>query len=309
MYQSTASEFPTASEEHGSIAMSSRPNVARSSYIRNEGAEMSVLPGPEAVVTDQVVGSHGEVLSTVPDIAADIVALRLWLTAEELGRLRLEFGLELLWTASSEPPITKSSLSELDIKRTINNPRLRHDLNFDREVAFRPNSDGLRGQQKMRQAKEYWEALSIEFAIYIGRKNRNRLHGPQTYSPWFLGPSHMLHIPWRLPLMFEALREILKTLVPGPEWPAVDQRLDVDLLMQELDKDACDLIGLSKWLGELLRRSCSPMRDGSVLQMVHSIQEAVYTDDAHGIVCGLKNLFGVLETMKLVCIINLLELS
>ena len=302
MYQSP--EFSTAPEEHKSIVINPKRSKERNSPMCDERVETPMLRTSINILSGQAVGAHSEA-SSIPFTDANVMEkLQTWLTTNELSRLQLEFGLDTLWSASREPPITKSSLSELDIKKTINNAKLRHDLNFDRDIAFRPNSDGSRGQEKVREARRYWEALSIEFAIYIARKNHIRITAAQTRSPSLSDPSHRPDIPYRLPKMFETLHEILKTLVPGPEWSAVDQRLDVDLLMQELGNGVCDLIGLSEWLGELLQGSCSPMRDQSVLQMVHSIQEAVHTDDARGLVGGLRNLFGVLETMKLVCLVT-----
>jgi hypothetical protein len=42
--------------------------------------------------------------------------------------------------ASTHLPITPDSPAELDMPRTINNPKLRHNVNFDRELHFRPKS-------------------------------------------------------------------------------------------------------------------------------------------------------------------------
>ena len=222
------------------------------------------------------------------------------LTSEKLDRLQLSGGLKTLWTASVLPPITKSSLSELDIKKIINSPKLRHDLNFEPEITFRPNSDGVRGQLKIKQTKEYWEALSVELAIYIARKNRIHSSENNESPPWLEDSKQFRSVPWRLKKLLESLKEILRILIPGLEWSAVDSRLDVDLLMQEFDKGVCDLVSLIEWLGGILLRSCSPMRDDAVLGMVKSVQIAAQNCDPHGLVYGLKNLFGILETMKLV---------
>ena len=233
------------------------------------------------------------------DLAAKLDALRRWLTLEQLDCLQLSASLEKLWTASILPPITKSSLSELDIRKIINSPKLRHDLNFEPEITFRPNSDGARGRLKIEQAKEYWEALSVELAIYIARKCR--MKSKMNDSSFRLeGSLQLLSIPWRLQKLLQSLKEILKILIPGLEWSAVDQRLDVDLLMQEFDKGACDLVSLIEWLGGILLRSCSPMRDDTVLKMVKTVRVAAQTGDPRELVHGLKNLFGILETMKLV---------
>jgi hypothetical protein len=63
-------------------------------------------------------------------------------------------------------PITKESLSELDIQSIINNIKSRHEVNFDRELSFRPNFDGVKGQQKRETADQYWKALEAELELY-----------------------------------------------------------------------------------------------------------------------------------------------
>ena len=225
--------------------------------------------------------------------------LEMFLTPKELDRLGIDVNaLEYLWSASIDPPVTKTSLSELDLVRIVNDPRLRHDVNFDREVLFRPNLHGEVGKMKMALEKGYWNALVIEFAIYITRWRDRSTNSPE--SPWHLGPAKVDKVPLRLPRMFQTVREILKTLVPVAELPIVDARLDVDLLVQQLEKGVCDIISLSEWLSALLLGSCSPMRDPLVATMVSTIRQGVETDDARRIVDGLRQLFGILETMKLV---------
>lgn len=218
---------------------------------------------------------------------------------EELARLELSTeALRYLWSASVDPPVTKASLSELDLVRIVNDARLRHDVNFDREVLFRPNMQGEVGQRKRALEEGYWDTLIIELAIYITRRRNMSSHGPD--SPTELDEATLDKVPLRLPRMFRAIQEILKTLVPVSEWATVDARLDVELLVQQMDKGVCDILGLSQWLGSLLLGSCSPMRDGLVSTMMMTIRQGVETDHAGRIVNGLKFLFAILETMKLV---------
>lgn len=223
-----------------------------------------------------------------------------FLTKGELERSELEAeALGSLWSTDIgvDPPVTKASLGELDLVRIMNDPKLRHELNFEREVAFRPNLNGPKGKQKLRHAREYWEALVVELAIYMVRCHR---FSTAVLSGWLVRPASISNIQWRLPRLFETLRDILKTLVPAQEWAAVEQRLDIELLMQELDHGTCDLTALSEWLGKLLLGSCSPLRDPSVTEMVSIIKQGVALNNARTLVDGLKLLFGVLETMKLV---------
>jgi len=51
-----------------------------------------------------------------------------------------------------EPPVTKATLSELDVNKIVHNPKLHHDINFDPELHFRPNVDGEKGQKKQIRA-------------------------------------------------------------------------------------------------------------------------------------------------------------
>lgn len=234
-----------------------------------------------------------------------------YLTSETLRQLQIEpTHLTYLRSASLDPPVTKASLSELDLVRIINNAKLRHDLNFEREISFRPNVSGPRSQQKEASANAYWDALVIEFALYM-KTRRNRFFPTsnaalQKFSRIMASPLSQ-QMPIRLPRMFTTIRDILKTLVPGRECSWVDQRLDVDLLMQELENGACDVKGLSDWLRNVLLGSCSPLRDVDVEKMVIVIHDGVDKEDARILVDGLKILFGILETMKLVSPHGLIE--
>lgn len=212
--------------------------------------------------------------------------------------------LSSFWSAPKDPPVTKASLSELDLERISSDARLRHDVNFDREVSFKPNLQGEAGKKKLALAEEYWVALRIEFTLHLVRRRVMFSHSLEglgsTDSPWLLGPSVTAKVPLRLPRMFGVIKEILKTLVPQADWSTVDARLDVELLIQELENGVCDLVALSKWLGDLLQGSCSPMRDTTVQSAVSMIQRGVKQDNAWRMVLGLRDFFGILETMKLV---------
>lgn len=232
-------------------------------------------------------------------------SLEAFLTPKELDRLRLSRS-DLLhfWDATVDPPVTKTSLSELDLERIFRDPKLRHNVNFDHEVSFRPNLQGEAGAQKLAFVKGYWDALVIEFQLYIlrCRNIHSQCNGAPVIaeSPWHLGPAIAGKLPLRLPRMFQVVNEILKTLVPESEWATVDAHLDIRLLIQELENGVCDIVALSEWLGDLLQGSCSPMRDSSVQATVTTIQKGVEKENARLIISGLKSLFGILETMKLV---------
>ena len=227
------------------------------------------------------------------------------LTVERMRGLQSRAtSLSYLWAASPDPPITKESLSELELARIINDVRLRHDLNFEREVSFRPNTCGDRGKRKKLEADTYWEALITEFAIYITQRQSESSNPsssePVSTSLWLQRPPSLRHVPLRLPGMFKAIQEILKTLVPGSEWTMIDDRLDIDLILRQLEKGVCDIPTLIEWLGGLLQRCCSPQRDHVVIDMVSSIRNGFENNNPYLLVKGLRDLFGVLELMKLV---------
>lgn len=202
-------------------------------------------------------------------------------------------------TASLDPPITKKSLSELELNKIVNDARLRHDLNFEHEIMFRPNTIGERGVNKKREEDLYFEALAVELKRYIEDPS------PSPESPNYRSTSKgksdaSTSPPERVPRMIVAIREVVKTLVPEVKWQMVDDQFDVDLRMQELENGICDMARLIEWLGEVLLCSCSPMRDPMVKAMVTRTREAISAQNVEQLVLAIKDLFGVLETMKLV---------
>lgn len=196
------------------------------------------------------------------------------------------------------PPVTNDSLAELDIARIINNPKLRHDVNFDRELHFRPNLDGSRGRHKLKTSDEYWKALIGELELYraVGARliTCESAHDQEYWT-------RMMHASQkRMPGMFETIREILKTLVPERDQARVGERLDVAMIMQEISKGVFDLMDLAQWLAKLLKAHCAPMRDEWIDQMVAQTRRGVAEGCQKRIVLGLRQLLGILEAMKLV---------
>ncbi|KAF2872544.1 T-complex protein 11-domain-containing protein [Massariosphaeria phaeospora] len=225
----------------------------------------------------------------IPDQLADLL-IRMIPEArgEELGdafRIAAEF-----------PPITKQSLSELDIQNIISNIKLRHDINFDRDLSFRPNTDGAKGHEKKRASSQYWLALEAELELYV----RLYCGTPSLFKS--------LHVNWsdcaqyakrRIPKVFETIQDVLKSLVPDRDHSRVEEHLDVSMLMQEIEKGVCDLVRLAEWMAHLLKEHCAPMRDEMVDNMVDLTRLGVADNKAETIVEGLKALLGILEAMKL----------
>ncbi|PYH47474.1 TCP11 family protein [Aspergillus saccharolyticus JOP 1030-1] len=200
----------------------------------------------------------------------------------------------LLLTAKRYPPVTKSTLSELDLPCIMSNINLRMDANFDRDLHFKPDLDGEKGRRKRKEAADYWEAMAVEISIYafysspaaVGPADNAQNDQRQAFEP-------------RLPAMFETLQDVLKTLVPERDHPSVMQNLEVSLLMQQIQKGVLDMVRVATWLAGLLKTHCAPMRDEWADRMVEQIRSGSQSQNPMEIVSGLQTLFAILEAMKL----------
>ncbi|PVH84466.1 Tcp11-domain-containing protein [Cadophora sp. DSE1049] len=186
---------------------------------------------------------------------------------------------------SIEPPVTKGTLSELDVTKIVNNPKLRHDINFDPELHFRPNLDGDKGRRKTEKANYFWDTMRVQLQAFLTDKEQFERE---------LGDSE-----WCLPATLNAIRGILETLVPQRDKASVEETFNVDLLMQQFRMGVADLVKLALWLSQLLKCHCAPMRDNWVDDMVTQLSKGNQTGDVTMLVAGMKNLLGVLEAMKL----------
>lgn len=204
--------------------------------------------------------------------------------------------------SSLNPPITKASLSELDDCRLANNVLLHHDLNFDVKIQYRPTP---RIHCEQRSSLAYWNAMQTEIeGWFMDQDNRSSCQSSDNccWSRSLVSEDARLFqekLP-RLTRMFETIREILKSLLPTCERVAIDSRLDIDLLLQEIENGVCNFIGLSEWFSRVFQDFCLPERDRLVDEMVSTIHSGVREMDIGIIVTGLRRLFGILEVMKLV---------
>ncbi|KAH8906576.1 T-complex 11 [Coniochaeta sp. PMI_546] len=185
-----------------------------------------------------------------------------------------------------EPPVTKATLSELDVNKIIHNPKLRHDINFDPELHFRPNLDGERGRKKQEKANQFWKALLDQILLFVTDR-----------------PAFLAQCPdegnWCLPQLLRAVREILQTLVPLRDREFLNEGLNVDLLMQQFNKGIADLEKLASWLSGILKLHCAPMRDEWVDEMYNELSSGNSNNDMAELVKGMRTLLNVLEAMKL----------
>ena len=206
-----------------------------------------------------------------------------------------------IFASTSLEPLVSENFCELELSRISKDLLLRHDLNFDRNITYRPNTQGARGQQRTVQSVEYWNAIRKELVLLLANDYTNPSieASHNTGSSTQACRSCMFGFP-RLSRMFGAVRRIVKSLTHVDEWDAIDARLDVDLLLQQMRNRAFDLVTLSDWLAVLLRRCCSPKRYQSIDVMTSSIRLGVEHLEAQPIATGLNSLFNILETLKLV---------
>ncbi|KAI9680575.1 MAG: hypothetical protein M1817_004015 [Caeruleum heppii] len=186
------------------------------------------------------------------------------------------------------PPVTACTLRELEIARIINNPRLRHDINFDANLHFRPRTDGERAQLKQAQIDTYWSELCDEL------KNLSM-------ADEVMRPERCLRLP-RTARLFVEIRTVLGTLVPDRDRQVLEilgDILHIPLLLQQMDKRTLDCTGLARFLARVLKIYCAPMRDAWLDEMVDHIRRGLDTQMIESVVEGIRMLFGFLEAMKL----------
>ncbi|KAK8923070.1 Protein SOK1 [Metarhizium anisopliae] len=185
-----------------------------------------------------------------------------------------------------EPPVTKATLSELDVSKIIHNPKLRHDINFDPELHFRPNLDGEKGRKKQERANQFWRTLKEELTLFI--IDRPAFHAKHGESD-----------DWTLPSLLKAVKEIIQTLVPQRDRQFLDEGFNIELLMQQFYKGIADLEKLALWLSQVLKSHCAPMRDDWVDTMYTQLRDGNRDSDLDQLVTGMRSLLSVLEAMKL----------
>ncbi|EEP77053.1 predicted protein [Uncinocarpus reesii 1704] len=237
---------------------------------------------------------HYQLSSSSPSLSADLATPAMAISIP--AQMPLDAGsLGLLRSAPRFPPITKATLSELDLDRIMRNINLRVDVNFYRDLHFRP-VEGEKGEERDRLARVYWEAIAIEIAIYAYHAATNNSEcGEYGYRAnnfqGFFEP--------RLPLMLETLKDVLWTLVPERDHQTIAENLDVPFIMQQIEKGVLNLVSLLEWLSALVKSHCAPMRDSLADQMVDEIREGNELRDPRRTVNGLTIMFGILESMKL----------
>ncbi|KAI2611703.1 T-complex 11 [Hypoxylon fragiforme] len=206
--------------------------------------------------------------------------------ASRESRNMFEFSQRCRSSRPLEPPVTKSTLSELDVNKIIHNPKLRHDINFDPDLHFRPNVDGEKGRRKQEKANQFWNALTEQLQLFIVDRD-------EFMSRFGQGEE------WCLPLLLKSVKEIIQTLVPQRDRMYLDEGLNVELIMQQFGRGIADLEKLASWLSGVLKSHCAPMRDEWVDEMHSQLTNGNNTNDMEELVQGMRSLLSVLEAMKL----------
>lgn len=191
-------------------------------------------------------------------------------------------------TAIFDPPITTRSLRELELNEILRNGKLRHDCVYDRLLHFRPNVEGRRGKKKQDEARKYWEQIRKEI-------ERLKVDVSECVDPEIV----QKHLRF-LPAMFSNIRDILLTLVPKADRPAIRDVMDDALIKQRLVRGVFDISAFAQWLAGLLKCHCAPMRDKSVHRFTERISYGVAKNNVSALVEGLRLVFEVLEAMRLV---------
>lgn len=198
-----------------------------------------------------------------------------------------------LKSAVRHPPVTTSTLVELDLNWILHNMNLRSDINFENDLHFMPVK-GARAERKRREAHEYWLALAAELQIHLhtGLGCTSTGGGERSSVVERFAP--------RIPQMFSDLRALLESLVSEKDLADIAEHFDPPFLMQQIDNGVLDIPRLAGWVASLLKSNCAPMRDEWADYMTQQIEEGARTSNMRLLVTGIERLFSFLEAMKLV---------
>lgn len=127
-------------------------------------------------------------------------------------------------------PVTKATLSELDINQIVLTLRLRHDINFDPDLHFRPKLDGERGEKSPLENKVQTSPATPQTsyaspALPRGEFSRER---PAPY-PGFEATKHAL--PVESPVKKQSKWTVLEDALiiglrgKGMKWEDISKRL------------------------------------------------------------------------------------
>ena len=284
--------------ERRRLSTSSTYTIAQPHAICSRRSVIQVRHGAAAEPGASACHLQSEKCSFPPTKTQDLYKVAKLMVSYEGGVQDFEDAdISPLWHASREPPVTVESLSELEPTRISSDPKLRHDMNFERDVSFRPNYDGAQGAAKRGSAQRYWAVLAVEFALYMQhatcRNHRCLLDKINRLEP-------AKRPPLRLKRMLRTLAGILRTLVLGEDLASVDEILDIDFLMAQMAHGTHSFGTLADWLHLVLKKACSPVRDASIDAFATRVRCSIGNNDPCELAHAIEELFVILETMKLV---------
>lgn len=311
---------PTHSHDQISLAtganVTAKPGKTRRSSVRQASPEILTEREPRRLherATSSTRKSHethallipAAAKSTSRDVKKSYAYDQLTACLRDAGGQGIleDYDIDLLWTASKDPPITPRSLEELDFKNLKRCVHLRHNLNFDADIQFRRNDRGPNGSYRTQQAQMYWQALEIELALYqlYWEGLTTKFSSCESIlRPPFPAPLSLHGVPLRLTQLIVTTRCIATSLLPPARHPALHAQLDPHLLVQEIDHGRFNLNSTIESVGMLLLDVCSPLRDGLIDSMISVISHGCEEDDPQIICLGIQELFCIMETMKLV---------
>ncbi|KAI8912650.1 T-complex protein 11-domain-containing protein [Gorgonomyces haynaldii] len=168
------------------------------------------------------------------------------------------------------PSINRFTLRELDLDEILSNAQLRHDLVFDPDLKFKPNTEQDESAQEKIDA--YWEEVEKE------------MQSGQLY---------------RIPLLMGEIRAILVELLPSgtDQKDEIYQNIEPKMISQQIEHGIMDPKPLIGYLAKLIKTNCAPIRDPIVDEMVQECQNGNITRT-------MKLLFEIMELMKLVFLLT-----
>ncbi|KXJ85201.1 T-complex protein 11-domain-containing protein, partial [Microdochium bolleyi] len=182
-----------------------------------------------------------------------------------------------------EPPITKATLSELDLGKILRNPKLHHEINFSTELRLRPSLSNKRA--KMERVRHFWQSFASQLQMFMTNRDAFMAH-------------HGRGQAWCLPMLLTSVKDIMSTLMPTRDHPQLEEGLDIPHIMQQLMYGLFDLEKLVSWLSSVLKYYCAPARDRRVDEMCKQITIGNRNNDVNELVRGMRSLLSVLEAMK-----------
>ncbi|KAJ7069816.1 T-complex 11 [Mycena amicta] len=231
------------------------------------------------------------------------------------------------------PPISRSTLKELNLEAILRNPQLRHDLLFDGNLQFRPTCT----RRKLDRIEKYWQAIATEIesgctcvsfdvrgkphptVCACAHVSTPPVHPVVAYSPALHVAT--LRMPSRIRALLDEFLQVLllviqplSTVAGAPASPTAAQQaehlaqaayirsvFDPALIEQELKHKLFDPSSLFRAIGLTLQGHCAPMRDHAVELMVQLAQTCAPGGDGtkSDAVRAVRMCLDILELMKL----------